>query len=815
MGGHTGLSDAEAHERLRRDGPNELRVTQGSSVLHALAALAREPLFMLLFAAAGIYLWLGDRTEALALVASAVVAATITVYQKYRTERVLVALRDLSSPRAVVLRGGQPRRIASREVVVGDLLLLREGDRVPADASVLQADNLLIDESLLTGESVAVHKFAGAKVSANTLVTAGQAQATVTATGARTEFGLIGSSLMTLRDARTPLQRDTAQLARWFGGAGALLSLALVVGHGLLQGEWIEGLLRGLTLAMAILPEEFPLVITVFMALGAWRLAQQQVLTRRPGAIEALGAASVLCVDKTGTLTVNRMRLARALPRGASADAPHALAEATLMACEPQPFDPMEQACLLWAADQHASAPPPAQLQRRYPLREDRLVVGHAWAVDGAWRLAAKGAPEHVLALCSLSPAERDEQLARVQAMAADGLRVLGVARAACPGTQAPADLADVALDFVGLVGFEDPVRPEVPQAVADCRRAGIRILMITGDYPLTAAAIARTAGIAAAPQVVTGDELAAWDDATLAERLRGIDVVARAKPLLKLRLVQALQGAGEVVAMTGDGVNDAPALRAAHIGVAMGERGSDVAREAASLVLLRDDFGSLVAAVRHGRHIFANLRQALLYVLAVHVPMIGASVLPLLIGAPPLLLPLHVMFLEFVIDPACSLAFEAERGGRDPMDAPPRPVGEHVLGRRHIVVAMVQGLIALGAVVATYALGAWQGASHDALRTACVSAIVLMNLVLIVHDRSSARDLRQRLRGANPVLWALVAGTLAAWSLVLALPALRTLFKLDTPTPAMLLWLLPSVLLAVLALEGFRHGDRRPARVR
>jgi len=803
-----GLTADEARRRLRADGPNELRITQGSSVLHALAALAGEPLFVLLFAASAIYFWLGDRTEALALVASAAVAAAITVFQKYRTERVLIALRDLASPRALVLRDGATLRVAARELVRGDCIVLREGDRVPADAQVIESHNLLLDESLLTGESAAVNKFGGAALFANTLVVAGQATASVTATGARTQFGLIGSAIQGLTDATTPLQRDTAQLARWFGTAGGALSLLLVLGYGLIEGQWVEGVLRGLTLAMAILPEEFPLVITVFLALGAWRLARQQVLTRRAGAIEALGAATVLCVDKTGTLTLNRMQMARTMP--ADGQTPLQLAQISLLACEPQPFDPMEQACLRWALDQGALAPPPEQLRRRYPLREQRLVVGHAWDDGSDCRIAVKGAPEHVLALCALPAPERDVVLDAVRRIAQDGIRVLAAAGAQADAP--PGDLADLTLEFTGLLGFQDPLRPEVPQAVSECHRAGIRILMITGDYPATAAAIARAAGIAAEPRVVSGDELAQWDDAALAQRLRAIDVVARATPMAKLRLVQALQGAGEVVAMTGDGVNDAPALRAAHIGVAMGQRGSDVAREAASLVLLRDDFQSLVAAVRQGRHIFANLRQALLYVLAVHVPMVGVSLLPLALGAPPMLLPLHVMFLEFVIDPACSLVFEAERDGRDAMARPPRAVREHVLGLSHMLAALVQGGLAFGAAAATYALASHAGASEPATRSATVSAIVLMNLALILHNRSADRGLFARLRSPNPVFWAVAGATVVAWGAVLALPSLRALFRLDAPSVAMLGWLLPGVAVAMVALELFGRWRRRPA---
>lgn len=805
-----GLSAVEAQRRLQSEGPNELAITPRHSLLMALVSLWRQPLFVLLFAAAGIYLWLGEQTEALALVASVVVAAAITVFQKYRTERVLVALRDLASPRALVRRDGEAQRVAGREVVRGDLLLLREGDRIAADAAVVEASNLRVDESLLTGESVAVDKFAAAALFANTLVVAGTASAVVTATGPHTQFGLIGSAIQSLEEATSPLQRDTSQLSWVFGIAGASLSLLLVLGYGLVHGQWVDGLLRGLTLAMAVLPEEFPLVITVFLALGAWRLAKQHVLTRSPGAIEALGAATVLCVDKTGTLTVNRMELARTTP----ADGVEAalLAEAALRACEPEPFDPMEQACQRWVLAQGVAALPASLLCRRYPLTEARLLVAHAWQdADGALCIAAKGAPEHVLRLCRLEGAALADALQAVQDLAQQGIRVLGVATA--EATEPPDDLGTLPFRFLGLIGFQDPLRPEVPAAVRECQRAGIRILMITGDYPATAVAIAREAGLAAEPRVVTGDELARWPDDTLAARLHEYEVVARATPLTKLRLVQALQGAGEVVAMTGDGVNDAPALRAAHIGVAMGQRGSDVAREAATLVLLRDDFGSLVGAVRQGRRIFANLRQALLYVLAVHVPMVGMSLLPFLVGAPPMLLPLHVMFLEFVIDPACSLVFEAERDSSDVMARPPRPTDEHVLGWRQILNAMLQGAVALAASASAYGLALWQGAAVDAARTVTVTTIIVMNLALILRNRSAERSLLQQLRAPNRVFWFIVAGTVAAWATVLATPGLRGLFRVAPFEAAMLAWMLPAVAIAMLALEWLGRSQATPPR--
>jgi P-type Ca2+ transporter type 2C len=816
-----GLSEAEAAERLRRDGPNEVTTTQGSSVLHALGALLREPLFMLLFSAAAVYTWLGERGDALALMASAVVAAVITVVQRYRTERVLLALHRLSSPRALVLRDGSARRVPSRELVIGDCIVLSEGDRVPADARVVQAHNLRLDESLLTGEAVAVHKFSAADdspgavaamVFANTLVVAGRGQAIVSAVATRTEVGRIGEVMHGLDEAVTPLQRDTAQLARVFGAIGIACSVLLALGYGLIKGQWSEGILRGLTLAMAVLPEEFPLVITVFFALGAWRLASAQVLTRRTGAIEALGAATLLAVDKTGTLTCNRMRLARVAVVDASVEvvgdgdspSPAALdlARVAALASEPEPFDPMDQACRRWA-DRSYVLPPQEQLRKRYPLSPERLVVGHAWALDDGWHLAAKGAPEHVLDLCRLVETESSRVVDAARRFAADGLRVLAVATAEHIGDEPPAGLPDVAWTFVGLVAFEDPLRPEVPAAVQDCRRAGIRLLMITGDYPATAAAIARSAGIADEPRVVDGAELAGWSDQEVRAQLPNLHAVARATPLVKLRLVQLLQQDGHVVAMTGDGVNDAPALRAAHIGVAMGQRGSDVAREAASLVLLKDDFGSLVAAIRQGRRIFSNLRQALLYVLAVHVPLVGTALLPLLVGAPPLLLPLHVMFLEFVIDPACSLSFEAEPDRADVMTSPPRAVNEHVLGARQIAHAAIQGLLALAATAAVFAICFAAGASEGVTRGLVVTSIVFMNIALILHNRSASTA------APNRVLWSVVGVTLAAWGTVLAVPMLRALFRIDLPSVSLAAAMLGCVAVSVGLLQLLRHRSR------
>ena len=567
--------------------------------MHSLA----EPMFLLLFGAAGIYMLLGDRTEAFVLLVSVLVIITITIYQERKTERVLEALRDLSSPRALVVRDGERRRIPGREVVIDDLLVVAEGDRIAADGRLLTAVDLRVDESLLTGESVPVDKRAvpqqgsattDHRVFAGCLVVKGHGLAQVTATGARTEMGAIGQSLAALGLESTALQAETRRLVRVFSIIAFALCVLLAGFDFLARGNALEALLAGLTLAMAILPEEFPVVLAVFLALGAWRLSRVNVLTRRVGAIEALGAATVLCVDKTGTLTQNRMKVRRLWDgRGTTVDLaelgpaplPDELADAvriSVMASEPNPFDPMERA---FHELHELDADIAGEIVHRYPMAEDLLVVTHVWRRQGhPWvTIAAKGAPESIVALCGLPPADAARVLREASAMASAGLRVLGLAARERADGPLPTDPRGLEPRFVGLVGLADPLRPTVHAAMRECLDAGVRVVMITGDYPETALAIARDAGLAEVPRVLTGRELDALSDDELRARLPAVDVFARVVPAQKLRIVTALKARDEIVAMTGDGVNDGPALKAAHIGIAMGGRGTDVAREAAA----------------------------------------------------------------------------------------------------------------------------------------------------------------------------------------------------------------------------------------
>lgn len=848
-GGLAGLSEAEALRRLASEGPNELPTEKPRGILSIALGVAREPMFLMLVAAGSLYLLMGEPADALMLLGFVFVVMTITIVQERRTERALDALRDLSSPRALVIRDGARRRIAGREVARGDLVVLAEGDRVPADGILRQATNLSIDESLLTGESVPVRKVASAHAQAmdkpggddlpsvfsGTLVTAGQAIAEIVSTGAHTELGKIGKALRTVEPEATLLQKETGRLVRAFAVVGVIACAAVVVAFAITRGGdagvWKQGLLAGISMAMAILPEEFPVVLTVFLALGAWRISRNNVLTRRMPAVETLGAATVLCVDKTGTLTQNRMTLRKLATgtevtdlsglREALPEAHRLVLENAILASKPDPFDPMERALheaggrlINDTGYQH----PGWTLVKEYPLSPELLAVSHAWATGNGDEIvvAAKGAPEAIAGLCHLDP-DKQEALARdVAALASKGFRVLGVARGTGTVFTLPAEQHGLSLSFIGLIGFEDPLRETVPAAVNECRTAGVRVVMITGDYPVTAQSIARQAGLENCDDVISGPELDRMSDQDLARRIKNVQVFARVVPEQKLRIVNALKASGEIVAMTGDGVNDAPALKSAHIGIAMGGRGTDVARESASLVLLDDDFSSIVAAIRLGRRIFDNIKKAIAFVLAVHVPIAGLSMLPVFFaGWPLLLLPIHIVFLELIIDPSCSLIFEAEEAEADVMQRPPRRPDERLFSLRSIWGALAQGASVLVACLTVF-LFAWQGHSADAARALTFATLVSAFLVIILVNRSRTRSAFAMLRVPNAAMRWVLLGTFTLLAIVLLVPAARGLLHFAPLHAADLGLALGAGLISVLWFElpkHFRNSRAVPVR--
>ena len=868
-----GLSAAEAARRLATEGPNLLPGSAPKSTLAIVRDVVTEPMFLMLLAAGSIYLALGDRGEALFLLGFVFVVIGITLAQERKTQRALESLRDLSAPRALVIRDGQEQRIAGREVVRGDLLVLHEGDRIAADALLIDGQ-LEVDESLLTGEAVPVAKLplaqdsqnaqasasAGAPATragppqarpapsgdsaahevasvgavaasagppqarpapsggsaahevasvgaiyASTVVTRGVAVAQVCATAAHTAVGRIGADLAATVEPPSALQQGSRRLVRNLGIGALVLALAQV-----LLGWWwnsrplLESLLSGIALAMAILPEEIPVILTVFLALGAWRISHQKVLTRRVTAVEALGAITVLAVDKTGTLTMNRMAVAELAsgeqhfrPESAS-ELPehfHLLAEFAMLATPADPFDPMEKAIqhfghqwLQGTEHVHDGREP----EFEYALSGEILAMTRVFASDepNVHLLATKGAPEAVADLCHLDAAQQGAIRRQVEAMAERGLRVLGVARgrwkgaAPAPGQSPPWPQSqhDFDFDFLGLVALADPPRTEVPAALAECRRAGVRVIMMTGDHPATARAIAQQVGLSDRPDVITGAQLEGLDDASLSERLRHVDLCARLKPQHKLRLVQLLRASGEVVAMTGDGVNDAPALKAADVGIAMGERGTDVAREAAALVLLDDSFARIVAAIRQGRRIDSNIRKAVRFVFAVHVPIIGLALVPTLLHWPVLLLPVHIVLLELLIDPACSIVFEAEAEDSDTMARAPRPVSDSPFAAAPLLWSVLQGLGLAAVLLGGQAWLVHRGWHPDQGRTVVFGTLVLCVLLLILANRDLSRPALLGVTDPNPWLWRIAAAMVVLLAAVMGIAWLRHLMGLALP---------------------------------
>ncbi len=840
----SGLTEKTAAERLRRDGFNEIPSAQKRTLLAIAFDVVREPMLLLLIACGVIYLVVGDIREALILLFFVGVIIGITLYQQRKTERTLEALRDLSSPRAMVIRDHATRRIAGREVVRGDIIVLSEGDRVPADGILLDCNNLMVEESLLTGESVPVHKLECVDdnrkmerpggdqspfVYSGTLVVSGLGIARIAATGIHTEFGRIGKSLQTIETEETLLQQETRRFVRNIAIIAVALCIILAVVYGFTIGNWLDGFLASITLAMAILPEEFPVVLTVFLAIGAWRISQSQVLTRRVAAIETLGSNTVLCVDKTGTLTINRMSVKKifaagdffTVQSGSNISPPekfHRLIEFSILASQTNPFDPMEKA--LWELGENYPSLTEHlhddwELMKEYSLSRELLALSRVWQSRERrdYVIASKGAPEAIIDLCHLDAARVRELQDRISVMAGEGLRVLGVAKASFKQAALPGNQHVFNFDFLGLIGFADPIRPSVPEAIKECHNAGIRVVMITGDYSITAQNIAREIGLRQPEKVITGAELNEMSDKELRKRIKTANVFARVIPEQKLRLVNALKANGEIVAMTGDGVNDAPALKASHIGIAMGGRGTDVAREAGALVLLDDDFSSIVKAIRLGRRIFDNLRKAMAYILAIHVPIAGLSLIPVLFGWPLVLYPVHVVFLELIIDPACSIAFEAEPEESDVMQRPPRDRKEPLFNGKTVGLSLLQGVIVLAVTLAVYRLSLVLNLGDAEARTLTFTTLVIANLGLILTNRNWSATIFTSFRARNIALRWIVSSAVVFLGLVIYVPWLRDLFHFEILNGVDVLICVGAGLVSVLWFEVVKYFSRKKNR--
>ncbi len=839
-----GLSDQRASDLLRDFGRNELPESEQKGFWAILLHVLQEPMLLLLLACGGIYYLLGEPQEAIVLLGFVQVIILIALYQEVKTERALDALRDLSSPKSCVIRDGRKISIDSRDLVPGDLMLVAEGDRICADATLIESTHLSVDESLLTGESMPVRKanwepgtsrqIPGGDdqpyLYSGTLVVSGQGSAKVTETGSLTELGKIGASLSNIESTATALEQETGLWVGRLAGIGFVLCLCVTLGLGLMHQDWLGGTLSGLTLAMAILPEEFPVVLTIFLAMGAYRLSKVKILTRRNHVIETLGSATVICTDKTGTLTENRMQLRMLCSNGEMLErdqltqeipeSQHRLIETAVLASQPDPFDPMERELMsvgkTYAADHiHQTW----RLEKQYPLSKELLAMSCLWASEPhaeAYVVATKGAPEAIMDLCHLPKQKARAIRGDINRMAERGLRVLGVARAMSQGV--PDIQHAFPFEFIGLIGFEDPIRPQVPEAVQLCRSAGIRVVMITGDYPVTAQNIARQIGLEAG-NTVTGEQLSRMTDKSLESALPAISIFARVVPEQKLRIIQGFKARGDIVAMTGDGVNDAPALKAANIGIAMGLRGTEVARESSDLVLLNDAFDAMVEGIRMGRRIYDNLRKAMAYIIAVHLPIAGISLLPLILESfthktwTNVLMPIHIVFLELIIDPACSVVFEVEPDESGIMKRAPRKAGARLFESRLFAIALFQGLLVFISTACVYGYGVMTGYPEDAVRGLTFASLVFGNLALLLVNRSWSESVFHSLCIRNIALWWVVGGTLLTLALALYYPLARSLFHFMPPSREGILWAMAGAPVSVLWFEIYKGIMRFRAR--
>jgi Ca2+-transporting ATPase len=805
----TGISQKEAAEKLEKEGYNELPSSKPKSVFNIAVSVVKEPMFLLLVACGSLYLILGDIQEGLMLLSFVFVVMGIEFYQEKKTEKALDALKDLASPRALVIRDGETIRIPGKEVVTGDIVVLQEGDRVPADAIVVSSTNLLADESLLTGESVPVRKREWTEedtifipggddipvVYSGSMIVQGSGMVKVNATGLNTEIGKIGKALDSVKEEPTKLKSEMGPLVKRLAIIGILLCVLVVAIYSVTRGDLLKGFLAGITLAMAMLPEEFPVVLTIFLALGAWRMSKKSVLTRKPAAIETLGSATVLCTDKTGTLTQNKMTVTRlyngtdffnVVAEGNFPDPFHEVIEYGILSSQVNPFDPMEKAIIntgekFLRNSEHLHSD--WVMEKEYPLSKDLLAMSRVFSNTGTKEqvIAVKGAPEAIFDLCHLNNEKILWYEKAVGEMASEGLRVLGVARANLISGELPSLQHDFDFEIVGLIGLSDPIRANVPDAVKECYNAGIRVIMITGDYPVTAINIGKEIGIKNPELCITGPELKEMTEEVLCERIREVNIFARVIPEQKLKIVNALKKNREIVAMTGDGINDAPALKASNIGIAMGEKGTDVARESSSLVLMDDNFASIVGAVRMGRKIFDNLQKALGYIFAIHVPIAGLSLIPVLFADLPLILwPVHIVFLELIIDPACSMIFEAEKEEKNVMSRPPKNINEPFFSAGKIFFSCMQGVGILVICLLVYFIGLETGYTEKGVRTLTFVTLIASNIAVILSNRSWTSGIFKILLTRNKAVSWIVSSAVIFLILILNIPFLLNLFQFE-----------------------------------
>jgi Ca2+-transporting ATPase len=802
-----GLSTVTAQEKLRHYGPNELFHTPEQSFHSVVKEVVTEPMIFLLICCSILYFTIGNKMEALVLFSMIGMIVFTSVLQRTRSEKALEKLRELSSPRALVLRDGEPRRIPGREVVPHDVCIVCEGDRVPADGKLIQANNLSINESILTGESLPIEKEIHGEANllyAGSMVISGKGLLFITHTGEQTKFGQIGKQLKSIRKIKTPLQSAVKRIVRVMGVVAFAVSVGLTLMIFMRKGNWVDAILSGLATSMALIPEEFPVIFTIFLALGAWRLSKINVLTRDPSVIETLGSTTVLCADKTGTITQNEMELTSISDVNQIYSVSNHLTSPNLIpilkdlfhATDHESLDPTEKGIDNVLKQLKFITLP---FEKQIPFDHNQKYTLFTYKKDGIYEHFVKGAPEIILARCSLHKSEQKKIEGHLRTMTGEGLRVLSLMKATSGKVIEQIDELD--FDFVCLIGLADPIRKEVPHAVAECKKAGIKVIMMTGDHSNTASAIGNQIGLND-NEILTGVEIDGLTDKELHTKLQSTEILSRVDPIHKLRIVQLLQRRKEIVAMTGDGVNDAPSLKAAHIGIAMGSKGTDVAREAASLVLLDDNFASIVGGIKMGRRISDNMEKAMSYALAVHIPIIGLAISPIFSAQfPILMLPIHIVFMELIIDPVSSVAFETEPMEHSSLQQLPQRSKKRLFNRTTLISSLLEGMLVLGCILFIFL---FQDANQpiDTIRATCFFTLVTCNILLALSKLSKSESIFKIIRYHNPMAKLILAGSFLLVILCLYNPTLQEFLHFKAPENVYLAYSVLSSIILLILLE-------------
>lgn len=820
-----GLTTQEAKKLQEEFGKNELVAEKKESFLHKILHVITEPMFLLLIIAAAIYFILGEPKDGSIMLVFVIGIISIETIQEWKTDKTLKALKDLSAPQIKVLRDGYEKIINSSDLVPGDIMYISEGVKVPADGTILRESTLSVDESSLTGEAEPVWKISTENYEqkntdywrkdycyAGTLVIQGTGSILVDKIGVATEYGKIGQNVISAPDNPTPLQNQTGKLVKTCAIIAAVLFIIVgivtyfnIPDHSFAD-RLIESILSGVTLAMAMIPEEFPVILTVFLSMGAWRLARKHSLVRKLPSVETLGAVSVLCVDKTGTITMNKMTVR---DTWSLTNDTKELVKIMGMGCKSDAYDPMEKSMISFCEENGITKNMlfGGELIKEYAFTDELKMMGHVWKKDNQIIVAAKGSPERILTICDLTDKERKIAENKIVEMSKQGLRVIAVGEMILDNiADIPASLKECSLELCGLIGLADPPRESVKEDIKTCTKAGVRVVMITGDNGITASSIARQINMPNSDKIITGDELNKMSDEKLRERVKEVSVFSRVVPEHKMRIVKAFKDNGEIVAMTGDGVNDAPALKHADIGIAMGKRGSEVSREAADLILLDDNFSTIVETIRDGRRIYDNIRKAVGYVFTIHIPIAFGALLATILGISPsnlLLLPLHVVLLELVIDPTCSIVLERQPAEDDIMSRSPRDPNEKMLTVKTLSKSIIQGLMIFGASFGTYFAFLSENPDNASLARAMGLTVILLANVLLVHVNSSDSDfaIKSFIKLVNDkVMWAVNFGTIAGLLIILYTP-LSNFLKL---APLSLNQFILAVLIAIASVVWY-----------